>query len=89
MVTLASQKPLLTANSPSIGEAGLENMKNCILVKPESASELSNTILLLKENPKLLEQITRDGYELFIKKMSMEETGKVLVGYLQEFIRKK
>jgi len=87
LVTLASQKPLLTANSPSIGEAGLENMKNCILVKPECASELSKTILLLKENPKLLEQITRDGYELFIKKMSMEETGKVLVGYLQEFIR--
>jgi len=84
LVTLASQKPLLTANSPSIIEAGLVNMKNCMLVKPECPSELSKTILSLKENPKLLEQIGKEGYELFIKKLSMEESGKVLVGYLEE-----
>ena len=84
LVTLASQKPLLTANSPSIIEAGLVNMKNCMLVKPECPSELSKTILSLKENPKLLEQIGKEGYKLFIKKFSMEESGKVLVGYLEE-----
>jgi len=88
LIAFCSQKPLLTADTPSIREAGLENMKNCILVKAESPSELSKAILSIKENPKLLEQIAKEGYENYKRKLSMEKAGKTLLKYLDEVISK-
>jgi len=85
---LGSQKPLLTADTPAIREAGLKNNKNCILIRPESSSELSKAILSLKENPKLLEHIAKNGYENYKEKLSMEKAGKTLVRYLNEVIIK-
>lgn len=88
LFTLGSQKPLITADTPSMREAGLENMKNCILVKPECSLELSKAILSLKENPKLLELIAKEGYENYKRKLSMEKAGKTLLKYLDEVVVK-
>ena len=86
---LASQKPLITMDSRAIKEINAENEKNCILVPPNDPLKLANAILFLKENPDKQKSITMAGHELFVKNLSMEKTGKLLVGYLEELINSK
>lgn len=86
---LASQKPLITMDSKAIKEINAENEKNCILVPPNDPKKLADAILFLKNNPHKQESIAKAGHDIYIKNLSMEKTGKVLVGYLQELIRKK
>ena len=76
-------------DSEAIREITAENEKNCILVPPNDPKKLADAILFLKNNPHKRESIAKAGRELYVKNLSLEKTGKVLVGYLQELIRKK
>jgi len=86
---LCSQKPLITMDSKAIKEINAENEKNCILVPPNDPNKLAEAILFVKNNPHTRESIAKSGRDLYIKNFSMEETGKILVGYLQELSRIK
>jgi len=86
---LASQKPLITMDSEAIREINAENEKNCILVPPNDPKKLAEAILFLKNNPHERESIAKAGRDLYVKNLSMEKTGKLLVSYLMEFVNTK
>jgi len=84
---LATQKPLITMDSKAIKEI-VTNEKNCILVPPGNAQKLAEAILILKNDPLMREKIALNGYQLYLEKLSMNETGKNLVGFLKEVQQK-
>ena len=86
---LASQKPLITMDSEAIREITAENEKNCILVPPNDPKKLADAILFLKNNPHKRESIAKAGRELYVKNLSLEKTGKLLVSYLMELVNEK
>jgi len=87
---LASQKPLITMDSEAIRDLNAENEKNCILVPQNDPKKLAEAILFLKNNPHKRESIAKAGRDLYVKNLSMEKTGKLLVSYLMElFIQSK
>jgi len=65
--TLASQKPLITRDTPAMKELHLQNMENCILIQGGEPQELAKAILLLKNNSEISEKIARNGYNTFKK----------------------
>jgi len=76
---LASQKPLITLNSSALKEVNITNNEHAILVPPGDPQSLADSILLLKQKKELREKIAVKGYELYKKKLSMDETGRKLV----------
>lgn len=88
LISLGSQKPLITANSPAVKEISLENKVNCILVNPNDPDDLSNAIILLKEDPALSQTISINGYNHFKNNLSMSKIGKSLLNYIMETIQK-
>ena len=86
LFALSSQKPLITANTPAVKEAGLENEKNCILVEPENSEDLARSILLLKNNKELREKIAIEGYKTFHENLSMKIAGETLVTFCKEIL---
>jgi len=89
VISLCSQKPVITMDSPGIREIDLRNKENCILVKPNNPSELAQAIISLKNNPLLSQKIAINGYDIFKNLMSMESTGKELMGFLQSLLKNK
>jgi glycosyltransferase involved in cell wall biosynthesis len=82
---LCSQKPLITLDTKAVKEIELENEKNSILI-PREPKKLSDAILFLKNNPLIRQEIAEKGRKLFVNKLSVKETSKDLMGYLQELI---
>jgi glycosyltransferase involved in cell wall biosynthesis len=82
---LCSQKPLITLDTKAVKEIELKNEKNCVLV-PRDPKKLSEAILFLKNNPSKREEIAEEGRKLFVNKLSLGETSKDLVKYIQELI---
>ena len=80
---LATQKPLITMDSKAIKEI-VVNGKNCILVPPGNPQKLAEAILILKNDPLMREEIALKGHRLYLEKLSMNETGKRLVGFFKE-----
>jgi len=85
---LSSQKLLITRDSKAIREINAENEKNCILVPPNDPKKLADAILILKKNPDIHKSIALAGHELFENNFTMDKTGKLLVGHLEELIEK-
>jgi len=83
---LCSQKPLITRDSPAMQEINAENRKNCILVPPNDPKKLAEAILFLKDNSEERKKIAMNGRKLYVDKLSMSETSKQLVQYLQELL---
>lgn len=86
---LASQKPLITMDSPAAIECGLENKKNCILVSPSDPQELKDAILLLKNNPEISSKIAKLGYQNYTENLSLAKTGIKLKKILLELFEGK
>ena len=86
LISLCSRKPIITIDSPSVREIGLENKKNCILVNPNNSSELAEAILDLKNNPTFIKEIAINGYEHYKKELSIDVAGRRLSAYLDELI---
>jgi len=85
---LASKKPLITIESPAAFEAHLEDKKNCMLVPAANPEKLAEAILFLKNNSTKRQQISEEGYNTYIKYLSMEIAGKKLVAFANELIGK-
>jgi len=68
---LSSKKSLITRDVPVMKEINLKNKFNCILVQPNNHKELSEAILMLKNNPELNKTIAIEGNKTF-KKISEE-----------------
>jgi len=86
---LASEKPLITMESPASLEVHLEHKKNCMLVPSGNPEKLAEAILFLKNEPVNRKQISEEGYKTYNEYLSMNETGKKLVFFMQELIGKK
>ena len=74
---LAMQKPLLTGDTRAVKKY-LKNKENAILCKTGSSEEIAQSILLLKNNPKLREKISKNGYKLFKNNFTTKKIGKTL-----------
>lgn len=81
---LASQKPLITMESRATREINLKNGQNCILIQSGNPQELSEAILLLKNHQEKRKTISIEGYQLYLKNLSMNETGKRFVRFIAE-----
>ena len=86
LISLCSCKPIITIDNPSVKEIGLENRKNCILIKPNNPKELSDAILYLKNNPIVMKEISMKAHEYYKKELSIDNVGKKLSVYLNELI---
>jgi glycosyltransferase involved in cell wall biosynthesis len=77
---LASQKPLITMESPASNEAHLVDKVNCLLVPPSNPEKLAEAILFLKDNPMISKQISKSGFETYKNHLSMDQVGKKMMG---------
>lgn len=68
---LASQKPLVTRDTPVMKEMCFINGENCMLVKPADPEDLAKIILNLKDDSQLCAKIAIEGYKIF-KKITTE-----------------
>lgn len=71
---LAMKKALITGNTKA-SIAILKNKENAILCKTGNSKEIAESILLLKNNPKLREKISKNGYELFKNNFTTKKIG--------------
>jgi glycosyltransferase involved in cell wall biosynthesis len=76
---LASQRPLITMESPASKESNLLNKENCILIPPANPEKLAEAILLLKDNTSLRQKIAKRGFQTYQVHLSMKSVGTRLV----------
>ena len=60
-----------------------------MLVPSGNPEKLADAILFLKNEPVNRKQISEEGYKTYNEYLSMNETGKKLVFFMQELIGKK
>jgi glycosyltransferase involved in cell wall biosynthesis len=65
---LASAKPVIAGRQEVLKELFIDG-KNILMCEPENATDLAQRILELKNNRQLREEIGRNGYELYLKKL--------------------
>ena len=65
-------------------ESHLINDVNCVLVPPANPEKLAEVILSLKNNPEKRKQIASQGYQTYMKNLSMDVVGKRLVKIIEE-----
>ena len=86
---LASKKPLITMESPTVKEYHLVDKKNCVLVPPSNPEKLAEAILFLKNEPKKLKDVSEEGYKTYREYLSMNVAGEKLVSFIHELIEAK
>lgn len=86
---LASEKPLITMESPTALEYHLVDKKNCILVPPANPEKLAEAVLFLKNDAKKRLDIAEEGYKTYCEHLSMNAAGKKLVSFIHELIKAK
>jgi len=86
---LASEKPLITMESPAVKESHLVDKKNCILIPPSNPEKLAEEILFLKNNPDIRKKISSEGYQTYLKHLSIEVVGKKLVKIIEKLLSPK
>ena len=74
---LAMKKPLITGRSPAAMEI-FTHRKNVVLCEMADPEALAASILLLKENGKLRQDISRAGYQLFKGAFTPEKVSKAV-----------
>ena len=72
---IAMRKPLITGNTLA-AKSYFKNKENAILCKVGSAHAIVESILLLKNNQKLREKISENGYELFKDNFTTKKIGQ-------------
>ncbi|OGZ53277.1 MAG: hypothetical protein A3B25_00180 [Candidatus Ryanbacteria bacterium RIFCSPLOWO2_01_FULL_48_26] len=77
MEAMAMKKSLITADTPAVREF-LVDGENSLLCRIADSQDLSEKIMLLKDNPDLQAQIAQNGYDLFQNTMTPEVIGEQL-----------
>lgn len=70
--SIALRLPYLTARNPGALELLVEN-ETCFAVKPGDSTDLAEKILLIKNNPDLLEKVARQGFQLYKTKLTSKQ----------------
>ncbi len=71
---LAMQKAIITGNTKATKSA-LTNKENAILCETGSSKAIAESILMLKNKPKLREKISKNGYKLFKNNFTAKKVG--------------
>lgn len=78
MMSLSYKKPVIVSDLPSFKEI-IENNRTGYIFKSENSLDLSRVINQALDNPKLLEEIKQNGYDLIAKDYKWEMIGKKTV----------
>lgn len=73
---IASGKPVIISDSPASISAGFIHRQNAILCKLGDAENLAQSILELKNDRNLCDNIANEGYKLFKQKYSTQKIGE-------------
>ena len=65
---LATGRAIITADTPAAREL-LEDGNNCLFCRAADPKDIADKIMILKNNPNLLEKIADGGYKLFKEKL--------------------
>lgn len=79
--SLALGLPYLTGRNTGVLELLKEN-ETCIAVEPANPNELAEKILYLKDNPKILERVAKQGYKLYKEKLTSKQLAKEVINNL-------
>ncbi len=74
---LAMQKAVITGNTKA-SRTFLKDKENAILCKTGSSKDIADSILVLKNNPKLRDKISKNGYMLFKENFTTKKIGYTL-----------
>jgi len=83
----AMKLPMISGDSPAIRELYNHN-KDILLCKRADPESLSESILNLKQNDELQENLKKNSYQIFIKYCSIEALSKRLISFLNQILRK-
>jgi len=79
---LASAKPLITIDTPTAREAGLEDGENCLLTQSDDPGELAGCILRLRDDDALRRSVAMRGYKHYLERLSIDSAGRQLGLYI-------
>lgn len=82
---LAMCKPLVTGESEGAHEL-LTSGENALLCNMANPKSLAESILLLKQDIKLRNKISKNGFNLFKNELSSNNIGKLMLSYINELI---
>ncbi len=80
---ISVKKPVITANTLAIREL-FDNNKNILLCKKSNSKDLTEKILLLKQNENLRRKISENSFNLFKEKLTPEILVKNLLNDLKK-----
>ncbi|MFC1878496.1 glycosyltransferase [Chloroflexota bacterium] len=83
---LAMAKVVLTGGSPAVSEF-LEHKKHLYLVKRADPQAIAAAIEILKENPSLRESLAKNGYNLFLERLTTARLGSQFAAQLNKIVR--
>jgi len=86
---LASAKPLITMDTPTTREAGLEDGENCLLTRSDSPEELAECILRLRDDDALRRRVAMHGNRTYRERLSTGVAGKMLGQHIREVCEKQ
>ncbi len=82
---IAMSKAVITAETPAVREL-FSGGDNCLFCRPADPKDLADKIIILKNNPDLLEKIAEGGYKLFQEKLKPEIIAAEFENILREAI---
>lgn len=80
---LALAMPVVTGDSPAVRDC-FDHGKNIYLCDRSNPKDLAKAILTLKQDPKLLDSLARNGHELYLKSFSISKIGEAFKNHLKE-----
>lgn len=75
---MAMAKPVITGDTPAMRELFISG-ENCLFCQIADANGLAMKILELKNNRQLREKVARNGYELYLKRLTPKKIGLSLI----------
>lgn len=81
---IAMKKPVIVGDCPANRELFI-NRENALMVNMADAGSLAQTILEMKDNESLRENIAEAGYKTFLEKCSIEVIGKEIKNVIEVF----
>lgn len=79
---IAMGKAVVTAETPAVREL-FSSGENCLLCRSADPKDIADKIIILKNNPDLLEKIANGGYKLFQEKLKPE----IIVAEFENILR--
>ena len=83
MEAFASRKPLITGNTPAVREFLIDG-ENVLFCRVADSKDLSEKILILKNDLPLRQKISNNGHELYKQSMTPKKIGEELLTIARE-----